>query len=408
MMKRDCSTTLDRILGQGALQTYFQPLVSIKTRSIIGVEALARGVTNDRLRSPEQLFHQAAREGCTLALDRLCREHALASFASLPCPAGTLLFLNFDTEIIDQGIVGSDFLLQQVQHHGLPTQQVVIEIMESKVRDVAALRRFVESYRDYGFLIALDDIGTGHSNLDRIPMLKPDILKIDRSLIQQIDQEYYQQVVFKSLVNMAKDLGVLVVAEGIETEGEAVTTLQLGADLLQGFYFAYPHAPPCADVPETHRRIAQIAARYRDHMIDHVRTIKSRHQYYDTLLTAIVQELARVHDGRYDGVLRELITRYPALECVYVLDSAGMQISETVAHAAAIPRQGTPIFRPARPGTDHSLKEYFYLLVNTSIEKFTTDPYISLASGERCITISAIFYDGAGALRVLCVDVNPE
>ena len=87
-------------------------------------------------------------------------------------------------------------------------------------------------------LIALDDMGTGYSNLERIASIKPDIIKLDRSLIQDIDREYHKQELFDFFLKLAHKIGVFVVVEGIETEAEALSCLERGADLVQGFYFA--------------------------------------------------------------------------------------------------------------------------------------------------------------------------
>lgn len=97
------------------------------------------------------------------------------------------------------------------------------------------LKMFLCTYKEYGFLIALDDVGTGHSNLDRISLVKPDILKIDRSIIDNIDQRYHNQEVFKSLVNLSKRIGTMVVTEGVERKEEAILAFELGADMLQGY-----------------------------------------------------------------------------------------------------------------------------------------------------------------------------
>ena len=93
---------------------------------------------------------------------------------------------------------------------------------------------------------------------------------------------------------------------------------------------------------------------------------------------------------------------------MYVLDDAGIQVTETICNAAVTQRPGAAMFRPARKGTDHSLKEYYYVLIDVELQKYTTDPYVSLASGNLCRTISTCFRDAANnRLYVLCVDVNP-
>ena len=103
------------------------------------------------------------------------------------------------------------------------------------------MRSLVDLLRSRGFLIVLDDVGSGHSNLDRIPFIKPDLLKVDRTLIARIDTDYHKRGTLKSLVDLGRKIGALVVAEGVETEGEAMVALELGADLLQGLCLGRPN-----------------------------------------------------------------------------------------------------------------------------------------------------------------------
>lgn len=136
------------LMRSGAITAHFQPLVSIKKRSIVGLEALARSTNplNGERIPPDTLFRKASSEGMVLELDRCCRQKAFENFRSLRARnTDLLLFLNFDTSIIDQGVVGSNYLLHQVERMGLAPNTVAIEIIESRVQDQRALQRFVDT-----------------------------------------------------------------------------------------------------------------------------------------------------------------------------------------------------------------------------------------------------------------------
>jgi hypothetical protein len=106
--------------------------------------------------------------------------------------------------------------------------------------------------------------------------------------------------------------------------------------------------------------------------------------------------------------LARFIDTYPSVECLYVLDMKGNQISETLCNPARLNSSKRFLYEPASEGADHSLKEYF-LPIQAGLEKFTTRPYISLASGNLCTTISHVFYHkGTGRHRILCVDMKRE
>jgi hypothetical protein len=111
----------------------------------------------------------------------------------------------------------------------------------------------------------------------------------------------------------------------------------------------------------------------------------------------------------FDDVLNTVIPQYDNVECVYVMDESGTQISSTICnHRVPMRKQGV-MFRPAPKGADHSLKEYYFVLLDVELNKYTTEPYVSLASGNLCRTISTCFRDSRNnKLYILCIDVLCE
>jgi predicted signal transduction protein with EAL and GGDEF domain len=148
---------------------------------------------------------------------------------------------------------------------------IVIEINESKVRDFEALRQFCDTYRRLGFMVALDDVGTGFSNMDRIPRVKPDIIKICNTLVRNIQNDYYKQGVIRSLISMSNMIGALVIAEGVETKEETIEILRLGGHMMQGYFFAKPQQYFDEANSLSGDRIEMLSKCFH-------RTIKSRHR----------------------------------------------------------------------------------------------------------------------------------
>ncbi len=402
--------SISAVLGLECLTTHFQPIVSVKQHRVVGLEALSRGVDGHtgELVPPRLLFQNAAMEGLTLELDRQCRLTALERFAPLhQRDPRRLCFLNIAADIILPGIVGSSHLVSTAERLGIDPRCVVVEINEARNGDLSALQEFVERYHAYGFLIALDNVGMGHSDLGRIPLLKPDILKIDRALLRDIDVEECQQVVVASLVTMGHQIGAQVVAEGIEREAEALIALELDADLLQGFFFAEPAEEVEPVLAEVMEPLRHTTTAFQQAMIRRIRDRRARHHEYDQLLRAVAQALAVVRRERFDEVLTACSARFPLIDGLYVLNGAGVQTTETVLNPHKI-ASVSPLYHPACAGDDHSAKEYFYLLANTSIDKYTTTPYISLATGALCVTVSTLFRDADGYGFVLCCDMPAE
>lgn len=405
------SHSVAELLREDRLVPYFQPILSARQRAIIGLEALMRAELPDgTVLGAPALLHQALVEGHLADLERRAVEKAIERFACLPDRREDhVLFVNLGSTLTEDHDGVTPWLVSQVEAHGLNTRQVAIEILENRIDDLHELRTLIESFRREGFLLVLDDVGTGHSNLDRIPLLKPDILKVDRSLVHGIDEDFHKQETFQSLVSLCRRIGALVVAEGLETERQAVAALALGADLLQGFLLGraeedlgiLQHQPATAQMD-----IDSLAQRFKAYMVEEINQRKVRHRRYNILLNEVLCLLAGSPVEEFDEILKVAVATYPSVECFYVLDGAGIQITETVWNPALARRASTPIFRPAPRGTDHSLKEYYYVLLDVELQKYTTEPYVSFASGNLGRTISTYFRDATNhSLYILCIDV---
>jgi EAL domain-containing protein (putative c-di-GMP-specific phosphodiesterase class I) len=412
----DLDTPLRRLIQERGVATHFQPIFSARQKAVVGVEALARGVRADgSLVPPHHLFKMAAEEGLSTVVESLCREAAVESFTRLDArPEELLLFLNLDLSGPSAPEALPEELERLVARRGIAPSSVAVEFLEARLDDVARFAELAAALRTRGFLVVLDDVGAGHSNLDRIPLFRPDVIKVDRGLITGVDADYYKQETLKSLVGLSRRIGALVVAEGIETEGEAIAALELGVDLLQGFYLSRPQGVAAfagGGLTRASGEVEGLARKFKSHMVGAINGRKLQHRRFNVILNRILCDLGNTAAATFDDILARIIPEYPTVECIYVLDDAGVQVTETVWNGSQGPMPAQPggaLFRPAPRGTDHSLKEYYYVPLDVELQKYTTDPYVSLASGNLCRTISTCFRDAANnSLYVLCVDVRP-
>ena len=406
----DPALSIHNLLHSRQITTEFQPVFSVRQKSMVGVEALSRGLVPGRSAIlPAVLFQLAAAQGLTGRFDELCREEALRRFTALTDRADDLiLFLNLDLRGMEDPDSLALALRQLVMSADLPPSHVAIEIVEAEIGDVGRVRGLASLLRACGFLIVLDDVGAGHSNLDRIPVIQPDILKVDRTLISQIDKDFHKRETLKSLVSLSRRIGALVVAEGVETEREAIVSLELGADLLQGYFLCEPREDGAVQGDARTAAAAHVdclARRFKDYMVDKINERKVQHKRLNVIMDQILCQLAQAHVDQFEGSLRTIIQQQSNVECLYVLDQAGIQVTDMICSKTHPQRTGGVLFRPATKGADHALKEYFYLLLNVGLQKYTTDPYVSLVSGYRCRTISTCFRDArADQVYVLCMD----
>ncbi len=407
------SFDLKEILEGELLSAHFQPLVSVRKKFIVGYEGLIRGLNpaTRQIIPPEELFHRAGKMGLMVELDRLCRKKVLERFQVISAERPeTLLSLNFEASIIDQGVVGSGNLINQVTSLGLNPDRIALEIIESNIRDLSELQKFIQTYRDYGFLIALDDVGAGHSNLNRIPLLKPDILKVDRYLVQNISNDFYKQEVFKSLVALARKIGALVLAEGVETEEEAFFVMELGVDLIQGFYFSKPQPYDQIDDEAVNAGIQGLARQFKGMVLQKHNIKKFNLKKYELMTREVQTELGKSSVEEFDRKLSDLIHYFPLVECLYVIDENGFQASETIFGELENGRKNRFMFRPASKGTDHTMKDFYYMMMDGGLRKstFISEPYLSLATGNACVTFARLFKDLDGKINILCVDINTQ
>ena len=222
------------------LRMAYQPIVWPDGR-VFGREALMRS-RSASLPNPGAMFDAAERLGRVHDLGRLIR----ANVASSPAIAsGTAMFVNVHAlELTDHQ------LYDRTSPLSAHAKTVVLEITErSSFERVPELRTKIKSLRDLSYRIAVDDLGAGYAGLTSFAALEPDIVKLDMALVRGVDREPIKQRLVGSMARLCRDLGILVVAEGVETQAEKDILVELGCDLLQGYLFGRPALAEPASQP---------------------------------------------------------------------------------------------------------------------------------------------------------------
>lgn len=234
---------LANILKFRQLTPVFQPIVSLGQERIIGYEALIRGPSDNPLYSPSALFSVAERHGMVGQLEFICRELAIAKYAELKLREK--LFLNINPAFFLQPDYHNNVVLKLLKQHRVDPSRIVIELTEHYPgNDYAVMFDAVLHYRLLGFKIAIDDLGCGYSGLRLWSELLPDYVKIDRHFINGLDKDPVKLNFVRSILAIAKSLNCIIIAEGVETEGEYRAISDIGISHAQGHYFARPAALP--------------------------------------------------------------------------------------------------------------------------------------------------------------------
>jgi EAL domain-containing protein (putative c-di-GMP-specific phosphodiesterase class I) len=235
------------VLVEAELYSAYQPIVALADRAVVAHEALLRGVVDGREVGAEDLFFVAASAGWLHRLDRIGRESAIAGAA--PWLAGADLFVNSDPQSVHRPAVDLSGTEQALHDAGIDGSRLVVEVGEvSAVSDRGHLLSVLEHYRSLGWRVALDDVAAGWSSRGVLAAVRPDVVKLGRELVQALPDEGARTMV-RTVVDLAHDLGAVVVAQGVETEQAAEEVAGLGADLGQGWLFGRPVVPAVEDEP---------------------------------------------------------------------------------------------------------------------------------------------------------------
>ncbi len=241
MIATDPATQLFSILESGSIKTVYQPIVSLENGSVFGYEALSRIDIPDSMLDIEALFKLAAQKQKLWELEMLCRAKALKN--AVHKPAGAKLFINVDPNIIHDAQLKAGFTSEKLLEYGLDPADIIFEITErSAVHSMAVFTASVAHYQQQHFKIAIDDFGSGYSGLNRVCAFSPDFIKIDMELVRNVHKEAMKRSAVSAVVRFCKEAGIKVIAEGIETEDELRTLIDLDVDYGQGYCLSIPDA----------------------------------------------------------------------------------------------------------------------------------------------------------------------
>ncbi len=220
----------------------FQPVVDVVEGCIVAHEALVRGPDGE---GAGHVLGQLNDQNL-YAFDQACRVRAIEMAARLGMDCD--LNINFLPNAVYEPRACIRRTLETARRTGFPLDRLTFEIVESeRIADLGHTLNIIQEYRRHGFRIALDDFATGYSGLARLADLRPDIIKLDRALVKGCDTDRVRLAIIASLVALGRELGIKVVAEGVEQAGEAAALRDTGLRFMQGYLFAAPVLEGLAD-----------------------------------------------------------------------------------------------------------------------------------------------------------------
>lgn len=385
------------------LAAHFQPVVSLAHGRSIGHEALLRGTdAGGRDVPPAEIFLRPSTAAERVALDQLAHEVHADRFAALALD-DHWLFLNVHPDAFVEAPAHGRRFADLLASRGLSRRRVVLEVLEQPLAVRAEVEAAIAHFRALGCLIALDDFGAGHSNFDRVWNLRPDLVKLDRSLATQAVGDALVRRMLPRIVSLLHEAGALVVLEGVETREQALIAMESDIDFAQGWYFGRPapvppdataHAAVFSDLWSTFDARAAPGK-------DATRRALAPYQHALGHAATLVEA----------GVPVETASRgfldLPQTLCAFVLDDRGRQVRPNLlpaARPAAPPLRFEPIVDAI--GANWSRRAYFRRAIEHPGKVQISRPYLSLDDASQCITFSIALRRPGHDVQVLCGNVR--
>lgn len=232
-----CRACRDGVGFDTPITMAFQPIVDIRGGTVFAYEALLRGADGAGAGSILAQVTDANR----YAFDQRCRVTAIELATRLGlAKVDSLLSINFLPNAVYNPDACIRLTLETARRTGFPVDQIMFEFTESERIDSDHLLNILRTYRNLGFMTAIDDFGAGFAGLDLLSRFQPDVVKLDMELIRGIDRSPVKRGIVRHMAALLSELDILVVCEGVETREECEVLLDLGIDLLQGYLFARP------------------------------------------------------------------------------------------------------------------------------------------------------------------------
>jgi EAL domain-containing protein (putative c-di-GMP-specific phosphodiesterase class I) len=215
----------------------FQPIVNVTDGTIYAHEALVRGLNGEGA----GVILSAVDESNRYTFDQQCRVKAIELAAQLfPKSETPRLSINFMPNAVYEPRACIKLTLATAAKTGFPANRIIFEFTETEKLDTDHVLKILSTYREIGFMTAIDDFGAGHAGLGLLAKFQPDIVKLDMDLIRDIDTNVAKRKIVRHTVSMMKDMGIVPLCEGIETHGERAALVEIGVELMQGYLFSKP------------------------------------------------------------------------------------------------------------------------------------------------------------------------
>jgi EAL domain-containing protein (putative c-di-GMP-specific phosphodiesterase class I) len=398
---------IDSVLESESISVFFQPVVSVRSKTILGFEAFSRSVSQDGARmDAHDLFGNGWDAETRLKLCRLCRRKAMEAFRPIfERHQQMLLFLNTDGGALSASTKTGQ-LSAMSEAMRIPGRRIIIEI-ERPYLSSPDVARFISFYRERGFGLSVDLCGGMGVPAEELFALKPDFIKFDRPLFTDVEGQEFKRDMVQSLCRLAERLGAAIIAKNVEAEDEAIRLLEWGVNHQQGFCYTKDKDSAESDpIRAFQQKVEDINRHYRERAQANVAERRKRFEDFHRVLKKVAYKLADSPAMDFTAVCERMAASEEALVCAYVLTDDGVQVTPRCFKRSLV--SDTPLLGPERGrGTDHGIRDDVVHL-KSGFDKYVLPEHICMFAKIKVSSISARFYNSEGSPYILCLEYRSE
>ncbi len=358
---KSCITAISKVVSEDTLVIYFQPVVSLLSRSVIGFEAFARGVdeNGETVASPACLFNSSLPIQAQLKIEQVCLNKGFEAYKPLyEKYRDMLLFMNINCNVYshEEGKDRSPHI--QAEPFKYSPRMLAFEMDDAQLKESPPLG-MIRSVQEKGYRLSVDNVIPSMDCMDRLHIIKPDFVKFDRRFYEGIEKSGRIKRKVASAWEMFSHCGVMPVAKGVESEAEAAALMQSGFYLQQGFFYS-DSADDEGNEDSFSDKVSRISQSVRSDSQKKGEYAREIFRNFHMLLKSTMNRLQQEEDGEMSRIFEDLLKKNANIVSIYVLDSSGKQLSKRLAGRAA------DIFGlrmvPSAVGSDHSGSDFFTYL----------------------------------------------
>ncbi|SMF07767.1 EAL domain-containing protein [Desulfovibrio gilichinskyi] len=400
-LTNECLISIDKILDDESIEVYFQPILSLESKGIIGFEAFSRGVNEagKTIVEPVCMFSSSLPPETQLKVEKLCVNNILKSFKNIHLKyKNMILFLNVNSNVYNLPENEKQYPFKTLESYNFNPRTIAFEFEVSQLEKKIPLS-LIGSLQKSGYRISLDNTRVSLAGLEVVFKIRPDFVKLDRFFFGGIDKSNHKKNMVRAASLIFEQAGAMPVAKGVETEAEALALAESGFYLQQGFFYANDSNGENGSASFSDK-IAKLNSDFRAVNIAKFDESRERFAHFHLVLKGTVSKLQQEELSGLNNILKELVKKERDIVSVFVLDASGKQVSQRF-----VGRSGDLIGRTVEmsvTGSDHSHEDYFMYL-NSGLEKVAGIKQISAFCREDSRYIAGFFYRDDGRRGLIMV-----